>query len=45
MSVNDTYAPRPKHFLADLVQAMGEAALTAQQATIDQCKSEAQAYT
>jgi hypothetical protein len=45
MSVNDTYAPRPKHFLADLVHAMGEAARTAQQATIDQCKSEAQAYT
>jgi len=45
MSVNDTYAPRPKHFLADLVQAMGEAARTAQQATIDQCKSEAKAYT
>ena len=31
----------PKQFLADLVQAMGEAARTAQQATLDQCHSDA----
>jgi hypothetical protein len=41
MSVNSTDTHRPKQFLADLVKAMGEAARAAQQATIDQCRSDA----
>jgi hypothetical protein len=43
--VNDTDTQRPRQFLTDLVKAMGEAARTAQQATIEQCQSDAQAYT
>jgi hypothetical protein len=43
--VNSTDTHRPKQFLADLVQAMGEAARAERQATIDQCKSEATEYT
>src|ERR1035437_642091 len=41
MSVISTDTQGPKQFLADLVQAMGEAARTAQQATLDQCHSDA----
>jgi hypothetical protein len=42
--VASTDIDRPKQFLADLMQAMGEAARTARQDAIDQCKSDAQAY-
>jgi uncharacterized protein (DUF885 family) len=45
MSVNDTDTRHPSQFLTDLVQAMGEAARTERQATIDQCQSDAKAYT
>jgi hypothetical protein len=45
MSVISTDTQGPKQFLADLVQAMGEAARTAQQATLDQCHSDATDYT
>jgi hypothetical protein len=45
MSVTSTDTPRPKQFLADLVQAMGAAARAAQQETLDQCRADAMAYT
>jgi hypothetical protein len=45
MSVNSTDSHRPKQFLADLVQAMGEAAISAREAALDQCHSDARAYT
>ena len=41
----ETDGHRPKQFLTDLVQAMSEAARSARQASIDQCRSEAAAYT
>ena len=41
----ETDGHRPKQFLTDLVQAMGDAARSARQASIDQCRSEAAAYT
>jgi hypothetical protein len=43
--VIETDGHRPKQFLTDLVQAMSEAARSARQASIDQCRSEAAAYT
>lgn len=45
MSANDTETRRPKQFLADLVRAMGEAARAARQETVEQCQSDAKAYT
>jgi hypothetical protein len=44
MSVNETAAHRQKQFLADLAQVMRTTAETAQQATIDQARSDAKAY-
>ena len=44
MSVNETASRRPQQFLADLTQAMSATAETARQATIDQCRIDAQAY-
>lgn len=41
----ETDGHRPKQFLTDLVQAMSEAARSARQASIDQCRSDAAAYT
>lgn len=45
MSENDRATRRPTQFLADLAQAMRAAAETARLATVEQCKSDAHAYT
>jgi hypothetical protein len=45
MSVNETAARHPNRFLADLTQAMRATAETARQATIEQCHTDAKAYT
>src|ERR1035437_6031838 len=45
MSVNSTDSHRPKQVLADLGQAMGEAAISAREAALDHCHSDARAYT
>jgi hypothetical protein len=45
MNENDKATRRPTQFLADLAQAMRAAAETARQATVEQCKSDANAYT
>ena len=42
---NDRATRRPTQFLADLAQAMRATAETARQATVEQCKSDADAYT
>ena len=43
--MNETAARHPNRFLADLTQAMRSTAETARQATIEQCRAEAKAYT
>jgi hypothetical protein len=45
MIENDRATRRPTQFLADLAQAMRVAAETARQATVEQCKSDANSYT
>ena len=45
MSENYRATRRPTQFLADLAQAMRATAETARQATVEQCKSDANAYT
>jgi hypothetical protein len=44
MSVNETGTHSPRQFLADLTQAMSATAETARQATIDQCRADAEAH-
>lgn len=43
--MNETAARHPNRFLADLTQAMRATAETARQATIEQCHTDAKAYT
>jgi hypothetical protein len=43
-SVKDVASHRPNSFLADLAQAMRSAAETGKQASIDRCRSDAEAY-
>jgi hypothetical protein len=45
MSVNESATRRPQQFLADLTQAMSATAETARQAQIEQCRTDAAAYT
>jgi hypothetical protein len=42
--VNESAAPHPNRFLADLTTAMRATAETARQATLEQCKADATAY-
>lgn len=44
MSVNPNATRRPQQFLADLTQAMSATADTARLATIDQCRTDAEAH-
>jgi hypothetical protein len=44
MSVNDNATRRPTQFMADLTQAMSATAEAARQATIDQCRTDAEAH-
>lgn len=44
MSVNENATRRPQQFLADLTQAMSATAETARQATIDQCRTDAEEH-
>jgi hypothetical protein len=45
MSVNESATRRPQQFLADLTQAMSATAEAARQAQIEQCRTDAAAYT
>ena len=44
MSVNENATRRPQQFLADLTLAMSATAETARQATIEQCRTDAEAH-